>query len=120
MPISPVAMMSRPFASSSSTSSIPISIERTASSRVIAGPCAMLAVPMRTFFRRTPSAALRSALTPTSVTATRAPTWRPITLIAAPPAAKLNTMPGVTSAGKALTPSAVTPWSAAITAIALS
>ena len=54
MPISPVAMMSRPFASSSSTSSMPISMARTASSRVIAGPCAMLAVPMRTFFWRTP------------------------------------------------------------------
>jgi hypothetical protein len=42
-----------------------------------------------------------------------------MTLMAAPPAAKLSTMPGVTSAGKALTPSAVTPWSAAMTAIAL-
>ena len=29
---------------------MPISMARTASSRVIAGPCAMLAVPMRTFF----------------------------------------------------------------------
>ena len=120
MPTSPVAMMSRPFASSSSTSSMPISTARTASSRVIAGPCAMLAVPMRIFFWRTPSAALRSAFTPTSVTMTRAPTWRPITLMPAPPATMLKTIAGVTSAGNALTPSAVTPWSAAMTAIALS
>ena len=39
--------------------------------------------------------------------------------MAAPPAAKLITIAGVTSAGKALTPSAVTPWSAAMTATAL-
>ena len=74
MPTSPVAMMSRPFSSSASTTSMPISMARTACSRVIAGPCAMLAVPMRTFWWRTPSAALRSAFTPTSVTTTRAPT----------------------------------------------
>ena len=54
MPTSPVAMMSRPFASSSSTSAMPISMARTASSRVIAGPWAMLAVPMRIFVWRTP------------------------------------------------------------------
>ena len=78
MPTSPVAMMSRPFSSSSSTSSMPISMARTASSRVIAGPWAMLAVPMRIFFWRMPWAALRSAFTPTSVTMTRAPTWRPM------------------------------------------
>ena len=79
----------------------------------------LFAVPMRSFFWRTPTAALRSAFTPTSVTTTRAPTWRPMTLMAAPPAAMLNTIAGVTSAGNALTPSAVTPWSAAITAMAL-
>ena len=117
MPTSPVAMMSRPFSSSSSTRRMPLSIARTASSRVIAGPCAMLAVPMRILSWRM-SAALRSALTPTSVTMTRAPTCRPMTLMPAPPATMLRTIAGVTSAGKALTPSATTPWSAAMTAIA--
>ena len=119
MPTSPVQMMSRPLASSSSTSRMPLSMARTASSRVIAGPCAMLAVPMRTLSWRM-SAALRSAFTPRSVTMTRAPTCRPMTLMPAPPATMLNTMAGVTSAGKALTPSATTPWSAAMTAMALS
>jgi hypothetical protein len=49
MPISPVAMMSRPESSSSSTSSMPTPSAARHSSRVIAGPCAMLAVPMRIF-----------------------------------------------------------------------
>ena len=117
MPTSPVQMMSRPFSSSSSTRRMPLSMARTASSRVMAGPCAMLAVPMRILSWRM-SASLRSALTPRSVTMTRAPTCRPMTLMPAPPCTMLTTMAGVTSAGNALTPSATTPWSAAMTAMA--
>ncbi len=75
----------------------------------MAGPKAMLAVPMRTLRWRMPAAAERSALTPTSVTTTRAPIWRERTLMAAPPATKFMTIAGVTSAGKAETPSATTP-----------
>ncbi len=46
---------------------------------------------------------------------TSASAWRARALIAAPPCKKLSTICGVTADGYALTPSAVTPWSAAIT-----
>ena len=45
MPISPVANIEAPSPTASSTSSMPISMAWRASSRVIAGPWAMLAVP---------------------------------------------------------------------------
>jgi len=40
--------------------------------------------------------------------------------MAAPPRRKFNTICGVTSCGKALTPSATTPWSPAIVTMTLS
>ena len=55
--------------------------------------------------------------TPTSTTTTDARTWRPRTLMAAPPAQKLATIWAVTSDGQGVTPACTTPWSPANTAI---
>ena len=57
MPISPVANMDAPSATASSTSSMPSAMACSASSLVMAGPWAMLAVPMRILRCRTPSSA---------------------------------------------------------------
>ena len=111
IPMSPVPTMSMPEANSSSNTSIPASIARIASFLVIAGPRAMFFVPKATFLFFTPFTA---EATPISTTTTLAPTCLASTLIPAPPFRKLWTICGVTSLGKALTPSSVTPWSPAI------
>ncbi|MOA00771.1 hypothetical protein D3C78_1201450 [compost metagenome] len=91
----------------------------SASSRLIAGPWAMLAVPYLTL-REIRSGWLKSEFTPISTQFTSAPACLAKTFTAAPPAKKFNTICGVTSAGNALIPSSQTPWSAAMTITARS
>ena len=62
MPISPVRMMSAPRSSCSRTSSAPVSIARTHSSRVIAGDAVMSSVPFRILRFKTPSAPAKSRI----------------------------------------------------------
>ena len=91
---------------------MPASTARTACSRVMAGPAAMLAVPRATFLSMIlPALAsgLRSAATPMSTTTTRAPANRARALMPAIPPTKPSTICGVTSCGYLLTPSAATP-----------
>ena len=114
MPISPVPKMT-PSVAYSPAIPIPTSMHLTASSRVIAGPFLILPLPLTTFRFTRPSASAKSKSTPISTTTTSAPTCFAITFIPAPPFRKFKTICGVTSFGKAETPSSATPWSAAKT-----
>ncbi len=91
IPISPVTSRS----ASGSTASHPVARAATSSASVIAGAAVKSAVG------RSSSSAWTSI---------RAPNVRASWLIAAPPARKFATICTVTSAGKAETPRAVTPW----------
>ena len=72
---------------------------RQASALVIAGPMAMLFVPLRTFIRTRPSSSSVSPSTPMSTTTTSIPNCRQRTLIAAPPERKFRTICRVTALG---------------------
>ena len=119
MPMSPVPTMSAPFAISFVAIAMPSSRQRRACSIDIAGPFAMLAVPLPIESEISSWLAGSAEATPASMMTTLAPTCRASTLIAAPPLRKLCTIWAVTSCGYALTPSAATPWSPAASTITL-
>ncbi len=116
MPMSPVSRQELPAATRSRAVSMPTSTARRASSRVMAGPAVMSAVPGLILRGSSPGAAGRSAATPTSTTQTSAPACAAIALTTAPEARKLATICAVTSCGHGVTPWACTPWSPANTA----
>ena len=121
MPMSPVPKRSVPGERLSAIS-IPASTLNTASSRLMAGPSAMLPVPARMRLEISQSLSFgrsSSEATPRSATTTRAPVERAMALMPAPPRTKLWTICAVTSRGYLLTPSAATPWSAAMTTTVL-
>src|SRR6266542_6858269 len=89
IPISPMPINSMPSAAADRARSIPVTTDRMASSRVIAGPRVKFAVPRRTFDRINPGASSRLASTPASTTLTSIPPCLASTLIAAPPRRKL-------------------------------
>src|SRR3990170_154582 len=64
---------------------MPTSMAARASSRVMAGPLAMLRVPGPILRLTSPGCAASGTATPKSATTTGAPTWRASTLTAAPP-----------------------------------
>ena len=117
MPMSPVATRSAPPSIASMTRRAPASIAASACARLMAGPRVMFAVPAPSGQRTSaPPISDRPPIglaTPKSATTTRAPQSRASTLTAAPPRRKFSTICAVTDGGYALTPSAVTPWSAA-------
>ena len=118
MPMSPVTRQRCPAPTSSPATSMPTSTARRASSRLIAGPAVMSAVPAATRRCRRSGCASSGVRTPTSTTVTLAPTCRAKALTTAPPARKFATICAVTSCGHGVTPWACTPWSPANTATA--
>ena len=96
IPISPVPTQS---GAASSTRLAPAAMATPASSRLMAGPFARLAVPGATLRPATCGRPPRSAATPRSATTTVARTWRARTLTAAPSAAKFATIWAVTAWG---------------------
>ena len=90
IPISPVPSISIPFFNSSSTSSIPASIDFIASFSVIAGPFVKFFLPCPTFLiLNSEFSIFSSAATPISATITFAPVCLAKTFIPAPPRKKL-------------------------------
>src|SRR6266851_384007 len=117
MPMSPVSRQRLPAATRSRAISMPTSTALAASSRLMAGPVVMSAVPARTLRDSSPGPGGRSVATPTSTTQTPAPVCAAMALTTAPEAMKFATICAVTSCGQGVTPWAWTPWSAANTAI---
>ncbi|MBA7712130.1 hypothetical protein ES703_121100 [subsurface metagenome] len=99
IPMSPTPTMSSPLATSSFITSMPASIARSASSRLIAAPLAILPVPEAIFLETSKGWGSRFADIPMSTTTTRALMCRASTLMAAPPFKKLSTIWAVTSWG---------------------
>ncbi len=118
IPMSPATRRSAPPSTHRWAASRPTASAARASSTVMAGPRAMLAVPGRTLVCSMPAAPSRSPATPTSTTQKVAPTTSANVHTAAAPAAIVATMAVVTSEGQALAPSATTPWSPAKTTTA--
>ena len=109
MPISPAARSPYPASASSRALPIPASMANSASSRVIAGPLAMLAVPQQVFLFSTRGV---STAMPTSTGNRSAPAL--LHMIAAQdlPSTKFSATTAVVSCPVWLTPSATTPLSA--------
>ena len=117
MPISPAANRRYPLPLSSSASVMPVTTAATASSRVMAGPLAMLLVPRVTWRRSRPPSSTGWAI-PMSTGNTCAPAVQAMRQTQASPQAMEAATEAVTSGPVWVTPSSVTPLSAQKTASA--
>ena len=117
MPISPAARRRTPARASPHAPAIPTSIARTAPSRDIAGPCAMLPLPRRTFARTMRASSMPRAM-PTSTGTTSAPANAAMRQALVAPSHMLRATARVTFCPLCDTPSATTPLSEKNTASA--
>ena len=117
MPISPAARRRTPARASPHATAIPTSIARTAPSRDMAEPCAMLPLPRRTFARTMRASSMPRAI-PTSTGTTSAPANAAMRQALVAPSHMLRATARVTSCPLCDTPSATTPLSEKNTASA--
>ena len=117
MPISPVASSLTPRPRSSWATSTPARMAWTASSRLMAGPWVMLAVPRRTHFWRMRSP-FRGVTVPMSTGTTSTPAARDMAHTLVSPVDMFSATMAVTSWPVWVTPSATTPLSAHMTTTA--